>query len=49
MSDEKLPLYDQFDGLGRRRRLARLGLDPDVEVRQGEIEKTPQKEERKVA
>ncbi len=25
----KMPLYDLFDGLGRRRRLERIGYDPD--------------------
>jgi hypothetical protein len=30
------PLYDLFDGLSRRRRLRRIGYDPDALVTEGE-------------
>lgn len=29
MEDRTSPLYDLFEGLGRRRRLRRLSIDPD--------------------
>lgn len=31
-----IPRYDLFEGLGRRRRLRQLGLDPDVQIERSE-------------
>jgi hypothetical protein len=45
LNEDKRPRYDMSEGLGRRRRLTRLNIDPDELISSEEIESLREEKE----